>query len=76
MERYLVGVDGVGSTRVLGTVVAISFVLVMCFFFAGISSSVVIPGIIGATFVESRSKRMLLDNEIMLVGAMRQVLWR
>ena len=76
MERYLVGVDGVGSTRVLGTVVAISFVLVMCFFFAGISSSVVIPGILGATLVESRSKRMLLDNEIMLVGAMRQVLWR
>ena len=76
MERYLVGVDGVGSTRVLGTVVAISFVLVMCFFFAGISSSVVIPGILDATLVESRSKRMLLDNEIMLVGAMRQVLWR
>lgn len=70
-EPYLVGVAGVESTMGLGTVMAISFVLVMCFFFAGISSSVVTPGIIGAILVDSRSKRMLLDKEIMLEGAMR-----
>ncbi len=55
-EAYLVGVDGVGSMMVLGTVVAISFVLVMCFFFVGISSSAVIPGILDAVLVDSRSK--------------------
>lgn len=59
----------------LGTVLAISFVFVMCFFFAGVSSSVaicsIIPGIVGAILVDSRSKRMLLDKEIMLAGAMR-----
>lgn len=58
---------------VLGTVVTISFVLVMCFFFAGTSSSVVIPCIVGAILVDSRSKRILLDKEIMLAGAMKQV---
>lgn len=69
-EAYLVGVEGVGSTIVLGTTVAVSFVLLMCFFFVGVSSNVVMPGIV-AIFVGSRSKRMLLDNEIMLAGAMR-----
>ena len=69
-EPYLVGVAGVGSTMGLGTVMAISFVL-MCFFFAGISSSVVEPGMIGAILVDSRSKRRLLDKEIMVEGAMR-----
>ena len=70
-EPYLVGVDGVGSTMVLGTVVAMSFVLVMCFFFVAFSSSVVILGIVGTILVDSRSKRMLLDKEIMLAGTMR-----
>ena len=60
-----------GSTRFLGTVMAISFALVMCFFFAGISSSVVMLGIVGAVLADSRSKRMLLDREIILAGAMR-----
>lgn len=60
-----------GSTVVLGTAVAISFVLVIFFFFVGISSNVVMPGIAGAILVDSRSKRMLLDNEIILAGAMR-----
>ncbi len=69
MEPYLVGVDGVGSTRVLGMGVVISFVLVVCFFFVGISS-VVIPGIVGAILVDSRSKRMLFDKEIILARAM------
>ena len=57
----------------LGTVVAISFVLVMWFFFAGvsISSSLVILGIVGASLVDSRSKRMLLEKAIMSAGAMR-----
>ncbi len=55
-EAYLVGVDGVGSMMVLGMVVAISFVLVMCFFLVGISSSAVIMGILGAVLVDSRSK--------------------
>ena len=73
-ELYLVGVDGVGSTTVLGKVVAISFVLIMCFFFVGISSSVVMLGIVGTTLVGSRSKRMLLDREIISAGARRQVL--
>ena len=70
-EPYLVGVDGVGSRIVLGTVVTSSFVLAVCFFFAGISSTLVIPGIVGAILVDSRSKRTLLDKEIMLAGAMR-----
>ena len=74
-KPYLVGVDGVGSMKDLGTVVVISFVLTICFFFfVGISSSVVIPGIVGATLVASRSKRILLDKEIILAGAMRKVL--
>ena len=68
-EAYLVGVEGVGSTIVLGTTVAVSFVLVMCFFFVGVSSNVVMPGIV--ILVGSRSKQMLLDNEIMLAGAVR-----
>ena len=54
--------------------VVVSFVLVICFFFVGISSSVVVPGIGGAILVDSRSKRMLLDKEIILAGAMREVL--
>ena len=68
-EAYLVGVEGVGSTIVLGTTVAVSFVLVMCFFFVGVSSNVVMPGIV--ILVGNRSKQMLLDNEIMLAGAVR-----
>ena len=60
-----------GSTIDLGTVVAISFVLEIYFFFVAVSSNVVMPGIAGAILVDSRSKRMLLDNEIMLAGAMR-----
>ena len=55
-KPYLVGVDGVGSMKVLGMVVVISFVLIICFFFVGIVSSVVVLGIVGATFVASRSK--------------------
>lgn len=55
-EPYLVGVDGVGSTGFFGMVVVISFVLTICFFVVGISSSVVIPGIGGAILVDSRSK--------------------
>lgn len=74
VEAYLVGVEGVGSKIGLGTVVAISFVLVMCFFLVGVSSKVVMLGMTGAILVDSLSKRMLLDNEIMLAGAMRQVL--
>lgn len=70
-KPYLVGVDGVGSTMLFGTVVAISFVLVMFFFFAGVTSSVAVLGIVGAILVDSRSKRMLLDTAIMLAGAMR-----
>ena len=42
--------------KVLGMVVVISFVLIICFFFVGIVSSVVVLGIVGATFVASRSK--------------------
>ena len=53
---YLVGVDGVGSARVFGMVVMISFVLTACFFFIGISSSLVILGIGGVILVDSRSK--------------------
>ncbi len=49
--------------------VAVSLVLVVCFFFVGISS-VVILGIAGAILVDSRSKRMLFDKEIILARAM------
>ena len=55
----------------VGTVVTISFVLVTWFFFVGVSSSLVILGIVGATLVDSRSKRMLLEKAIMSAGAMR-----
>lgn len=73
-EPYLVGVDGVGSTMVLGTGVAMSLVLVMgFFFFVALSSGVMILGIVGAILVDSRSKRTLLDKEIMLAGTMRHV---
>ena len=74
MGAYLVGVNGVGRMMVLGIAVAGSFVLGVVFFFAGTSSSVMIPGIVGANLVESLSKRMLLDNEIILAGAMRWIL--
>ena len=70
-KPYLVGVDGVGRTSVLGTVVVISFVLVIGFFFVVIPSSEVILGILGAILVDSRSKRILLDKEIILAGTMR-----
>ena len=70
-EPYLVGVDGVGSTRVLGMVEVISLVLIICFFFVGSPSSVVIPGILGTILLDSRSKRVLLDKEIILAGATR-----
>ena len=73
-EPYLVGVDGVGSMKVLGLVLVISFVLRMGFFFVGISSSVVVHGIVGATLGASRSKQILLDREIILAGAMSKVL--
>ena len=53
---YLVGVDGVGSARLFGTVLRSSFVLTTCFFFIGISSSLVIPGIGGTILVDNRSK--------------------
>lgn len=63
-----------GSTRVLGMVVVISFVLMIWFFFVGVWSSLLIPGIVGAILEDSRSKRMLLDKEIILAGAIREVL--
>ena len=58
----------------MDSVVAICFVLVMWFFFVGVSSSsssLVILGIVGAILVDSRSKRMLLEKAIMSAGAMR-----
>lgn len=70
-ELYLVGVDGVGSTRVLGMVEVTPLVVIICFFFLGIPSSEVIPGILGTILVDSRSRRVLLDKEIIVAGATR-----
>ena len=71
--NYLVGVAGVGKTRVLEMATSVGFTL--CFFLLGMMSMGVVSGIAESLFVDGQSKSsVMLDDSIVQSAEEPQVM--